>query len=349
MTGITLADIQRIEMERNVHLPDARAAAVANEAKTVAGFIRADEVQVKPVDWLVTDWLARDALAGLVGPSGSCKTFVAVAWACSVATGAPWTGCEVKRGAVFILAGEGRNGLRKRIEGWSKHTGVSIEGAPLYLASKLPRLDQLTTVTIMAEIDALADQLPAGTAPALIVIDTVARAITGDENSSEHMGVLIECSDWMRERFPGCTVLLVHHTGHGDSGRARGSSAFYAALDSEALAKPLKSGDIQLHATKCKDWAPPAPAQFRRQSVAITVPGLEDPTSTLVLVKTEIVSVHDQIAKHNKMVEQVIALKASGTPIRKIAEETGLSKSKVDRLLKDQSPALPAWEVGFHD
>lgn len=309
------------------------AAEQEHQKKFVARFVRADEVEVQPVDWLVEDWLARDSLAGLVGPSGSCKTFVAIDWACCVATATRWLGNAAAPGAVFMLAGEGRNGLRKRIEGWSKHRQVPIEGAPLYLASQLPRIDQITTTAIIDEVEALAKA--SGVPPALVVIDTVARAISGDENSSEHMGLLVQCADWIRERFPGCTVLLVHHTGHGDASRARGSSAFYAALDSEALAKPLKSGDVQLHASKCKDWAPPSPLQLRRQSVPVTVPGLDKPTSTLVMEATEMESIADRIAKQN----EITRLKAEGKSIRAIADETGVPRSTVARMVSDDREA----------
>lgn len=313
--------------------------------KPLAGFTRADQVQVRPVDWLIEGWLARDSLAGLVGPSGSCKTFIALDWACRVATGTPWHGCEVQRGAVFILAGEGRNGLRKRIEGWSTHTGVSIEGAPLYLAAQLPPLDMPATAGIIEEIDAMADAVffeNGGAEPALVLIDTVARALVGDENSSEAMGALVKSADWLRERWPGCTVLAVHHTGHNNNGRARGSSAFYAALDSEALVRPLRSGDLQVFGSKCKDWAPPRPMQFRRHEVAITLPGTDLQTSTLVLVNTEMTTSEDRTA-------EVAELKAAGKTVRQIAEETGIPRSTVSRMLKDQKDARPIWEQEFDE
>lgn len=313
--------------------------------KPPAGFTRADQVEVRPVDWLIEGWLARDTLAGLIGPSGSCKTFLGLDWACRVATGTSWCGCEVKRGAVFILAGEGRNGLRKRIEGWSIHTGIGIEGAPLYLATQLPRLDLTTTAGIIAEIDALADAVffeNGGADPALILIDTVARALVGDENSSEAMGQLIDAADWLRERWPGCTVLAVHHTGHNNNGRARGSSAFYAALDSEALVKPLTSGELQVFGSKCKDWSPPRPMQFRRHEVEITLPGTGLQASTLVLVNTEMTKSGDRTA-------EVAALKAAGKTIRQIAEETGIPKSTVSRLLSDPKDARPVWEQEFDE
>lgn len=315
------------------------------KAKPLANFTRADQVEVRPVDWLVAGWIAQDSLAGAVGPSGSCKTFYALDVACCVATKTAWNGCEVTQGAVFVLAGEGRNGLRKRIEGWSVHNGVSIEGAPLYLASSLPKLTEMTNVAgIIAEIDQVVEQLVHdnnGITPALIVIDTVARAMSGEnENSAEVMGALIANMDWLRERWPGCTVLSVHHTGHDIQSRARGSSAYYAALDSEVVLKPVKSGDVQLFATKGKDWDLARPMQFRRQTVDITIPGTTATTSTLVLVDTGSVSTPvDRKAEVREM-------KAQGKSVREIAKETGIPRSTVDRLLKSEKPI---WKVEFGD
>lgn len=310
--------------------------------KPTAGFTRADQVQIKPVDWLIENWIARDSLAGIVGPSGSCKSFLAVDWACRVATGTPWQGNAVKRGAVFILAGEGRNGLRKRIEGWSAHNNIRIEGAPLYLATQLPRLDHITTAALMEEVDALAAEASDDSAaqPALIIVDTLARAMAGDENSSKDMGLMIECADWLRERYPGCVVALVHHSGHGPQNRARGSSAFYAALDSEVQLKPLKSGDVQLWASKAKDWQLARPMQFRRHKVDITVPGADEPTSTLVLANMVMETPKDRSA-------EVAELRAQKKSIREISEATGIPKSTVSRLLKDDKQEVPVWEQEF--
>jgi len=78
-------------------------------------FTRADHIEHKPVDWLIENWIARDSLVGLVGQPGACKSFLALDLACRVATGTHWHGCSVKRGQVFLLAGEGMGGLRKRI------------------------------------------------------------------------------------------------------------------------------------------------------------------------------------------------------------------------------------------
>lgn len=306
-----------------------------------AQFTRADQVEIQSVDWLVHGWLARDSLAGLVGPSGACKSFLAIDWACRIATGTAWGGRDVSKGAVFVLAGEGRNGLRKRIEGWSRHNSVSIAGAPLYLSANMPALsDPLTAAELAVEIDRMAEEMffSTGIDPALIVIDTVARAMAGkNENSAQDVGELVASMDRLREMW-GATVLAVHHTGHKRPESARGSSAFYAALDSEAVLTPGKGNALRLSATKCKDWEPPWPIGLKSRAVEIELPGVEEIASTLVLEEC------DAMPCIKGQEDQVFALKARGLGIREIASQTGLSKSKVGRMIKE---AKSVWEQDF--
>lgn len=308
-------------------------------SKLVANFTRADMVEVRPVDWLVDHYVPRDALVGLTGPSGCGKTFDAIGLACCVATGTPWYGNTVSKGAVFIIAGEGRNGLRKRIEGWSVYHGVPIENAPLYLAGSMPPMtDPLNTAAVIAEIEAMADFLlfeGGGVEPSLIILDTVARAMAGkNENSAQDMGELIESMDWMRQQWQA-TVLAVHHTGHDVTSRARGSSSFYAALDAEFMVKADKAGNVLLVPSKAKDWEPPARLNRKRVKVEIRMPGSEVVTSTLVLaeqtVPPEPVDPADQVA----------ALRDQGMTVREIAQETGIPRSTVSRLLQAGKPQEP--------
>src|SRR5699024_11134789 len=59
---------------------------------------RIGEITLKPTDWLIRDFLVRDTLAGLIAPPGACKSFLAIDWACRVATGVNWNEHEVKPG-----------------------------------------------------------------------------------------------------------------------------------------------------------------------------------------------------------------------------------------------------------
>lgn len=202
---------------------------MVNGDRKIVAFTRADSITLEPIDWLIEGWLVRNTLAGLVGPSGSCKSFLGIDWACRVATGTQWFGRRVEQGAVFYLAGEGRGGLRKRIAGWEHATGVPIAGAPLFVADSLPSLrDDLSVAAVISEIEQIAEQVffEAGALePSLIVVDTLARAMHGgDENSAADMGQIVAGLDWLRERWR-CCVLSVHHTGHSEGAQDRARAA----------------------------------------------------------------------------------------------------------------------------
>jgi hypothetical protein len=103
-------------------------------------------------------------------------------------------------------------------------------------------------------------------APALIVIDTVARNFgPGDENSTKDMTAFVAACDRLREQTGAC-ILLVHHSGHGDKTRARGSIALKGALDWE-YGMVAKSGAVHVTCTKAKDAEPPSPKAFRLTTV----------------------------------------------------------------------------------
>jgi hypothetical protein len=66
--------------------------------------------------------------------------------------------------------------------------------------------------------------------------------------------------DRLNDEFD-CASLIVHHAGHGEKGRARGSSALKGALDAEY--KISKQDDrIRMSCTKMKDDAEPEPMCF---------------------------------------------------------------------------------------
>src|SRR3546814_2367266 len=92
----------------------------------------------------------------------------------------------------------------RRFNGWAQYHGVSLEGAPIFLADRLPPLhDRLTAAEVIETIKRIADELffnSGGIDPSLIVVDTVARALAGaDENSASDVGRLVDAFDWRSE------------------------------------------------------------------------------------------------------------------------------------------------------
>ena len=309
------------------------------QTRPIVVFTRADMVRFAPTDWLIERWLVRNTLAGLVGPSGAGKSFLAIDWACRIATGAEWLGSAVKRGGVFYLAGEGQAGIRKRIAAWEGYHGVSVDGHPLYVGDTLPFLtDDLQAAATVAAIEELEDELffnCGGVEPALVVVDTVARAMGGaNENDAGDMGRLIGTMDWFRTRWGAC-VLAVHHTGHAEPGRARGSSAFKAALDSEFLLT-AKDAQVRLAVTKGKDWESPAALVLEKHVVPVEIIGTDGAPlrdSSLVLRPDNEAAVADLRRR------QAYRLRKDGVSYRQIASELGVAKSTVERWLGSESHA----------
>lgn len=232
-------------------------------------FIRAADLlaNLKPIEWLVKGILETDALSMLFGPSGAGKSFVAVDFACCVSTGTAWLGHSVRQAPVFYVAGEGHSGLARRLAAWQKDRNVSLATADLYKSERaVLLLDKGAAEALADEIAGMVDQgMPV---PGLVVVDTLARNFgDGDENTAADASRFIENVDTLIRKRWKCNVLIVHHSGH-TAERARGSSAFKAAMDQELSVTPKGPGLI-LEVTKMKDAERPAGKALTLKTVEV--------------------------------------------------------------------------------
>jgi hypothetical protein len=125
---------------------------------------------------------------------------------------------------------------------------------PLFIAdTPVQFLDYAEAEAVTA---AVADFAKKHGPPRFVVVDTLARCYGGDENSTQDMSAFVSALDRLRNGF-GCAVFVLHHIGHGDKTRGRGSSVLKGALDFEYSLSAV--GDIRtLACTKSKDHeAPP--------------------------------------------------------------------------------------------
>jgi AAA domain len=220
----------------------------------------------QPVEYLVDELIEHPSLLMLFGAPSAGKSFVAISMAACVATGHPWLGRDVRKGPVFYLAGEGHAGVSRRLRAWEIETGVSLEVAPLFV-SKLPA--QLMNAENAKMVEQAINELCAKhETPALIVIDTLARNMgSGDESSNADIGQFVAAIDGMRHRL-GCTVELVHHSGHLETERARGASALPAAMDASFQMED-KGGTRSLTQKKSKESELAAPIPLTLKEVPI--------------------------------------------------------------------------------
>jgi phage/plasmid primase-like uncharacterized protein len=114
-------------------------------------FTRADSLELTEIKWVVDDYIEADSLAQVFGDPGGGKSFVAIDLACCVATGKPWHGHDVKQGSVFYIAGEGHNGLARRLKAWQIGNGTSLAGVPLYKSHRAAQLYDATEAAVVAE------------------------------------------------------------------------------------------------------------------------------------------------------------------------------------------------------
>jgi hypothetical protein len=228
------------------------------------------------INWLVKGMIEADSIGQLFGPSGGGKSFVALDLSLSIATGTRWNDRETLQGVVLYLAGEGRTGLKRRVKAWHVTNRNNVISAFNMSRHTVPIDD-----TAVNRITEAGRQIEAGTGHSvkLVVVDTLARHLVGDENSTREMGAFITACETIRGNFPGCTLLIVHHTGNSEEAktRSRGSSALKAAMDFE-----LHCDKGALTCTKMKDADEPAPVLFKLRPVQIGTDENGEPVTSCV-------------------------------------------------------------------
>jgi len=234
-------------------------------------FTRADSLELTEIKWVVDDYIEADSLAQVFGDPGGGKSFVAIDLACCVATGKPWHGHDVKQGSVFYIAGEGHNGLARRLKAWQIGNGTSLAGVPLYKSHRAAQLYDATEAAVVAEsIKQLSAE--ANCIPSMIVIDTLARNHGGDENSTQDMNAFIQHLDVYLRQPWRCCVMVVHHSGVADKDRSRGSTALKGALDAEYKCQlDSNSKTIAFESKKMKDAEMPSPKNFQITQVDLPI------------------------------------------------------------------------------
>lgn len=247
------------------------------------------DLEVRPPDYLIAGTLEAESFACLFGMSGGGKSFMAIDWALSLASGTPWHGRAVKQAPVVYINGEGQGDLTRRLEAWGIARKVDPQAVPFFLSRTAAQLSEPASLeAVTRAIEAAAERVGD---PGLIVLDTLARNAGGiDENSAKDMGQVVRACDHLRETF-AATVLLVHHSGKNPEQGARGSSALRAAVDTEFHCNSDRRG-IRLGMTKSKSGPlPDAPLRFRLvesgQSAVLEVDDAQGPREPGDLPKAE--------------------------------------------------------------
>ena len=257
---------------------------------------------IQPPQWLIKRFVSADSLTTLFGSPGCGKSFVAIDMACCIAAGQEWNGNRTATGQVLYIAGEGHVGFARRLTAWQGVHGI-IPPNRLFVST---RSIAFNPAGLQAVLDAIAEL---SDVPVLIVIDTLATVIDGNENDAADMARFIRALKAMQVRTQAA-VLVVHHTGHGDKSRARGHSSLNGAIDTE-LKLERTDGNGTLTCTKQKDGEEPQPVGYAlTQAVIGTDEDGDDITSCTV---TYSVADTSDEGKRKPSASQTIALRALHT------------------------------------
>ncbi len=233
------------------------------------------EVMTRPdPEFLIERVLVAGATSLLTAKHASFKSFIALDMALCVATGKPWHGFKVKRGAVVYIAAEGAAGIKKRARAWLDYHDEATPENFLVLDVPVQIADEATRAAFIAEVLALE--------PALIILDTLARCAVGlEENSSKDMGNFADALGKLAHAT-GAHILTVHHNNKG--GDYRGSSAVPAAVDTH-LSLERKGDTVTLEILKQKDAEEIGPLFFEKKDVSIA--GTQGQAHSIVFERLE--------------------------------------------------------------
>jgi hypothetical protein len=226
--------------------------------------------------WAVKHVIPERGLGFIFGASGAFKSFVALDYALHRAYGQRWLGRKTKQAIPVYLAAEGgAAGIHKRIRAWHADRGMVWEECPMRVIT--------TPLTLRTQSSALREVIErVGVEPGDVIVDTMSQTFSGNENSNDEVADYLRAIGTDLRDGLGCTVSVIHHTGHVATERPRGASAIIANCD---FAIGVHRDEKEMLATvefaKVKDEERPGPVTFDLRRVEMGHDEDGDPITSL--------------------------------------------------------------------
>jgi KaiC/GvpD/RAD55 family RecA-like ATPase len=267
---------------RQKSVDDAKRRANVHEPGPALDTVWADDIAVNlDTGGAVDGLLPGTGLGVIYGESGCGKTFVAVDLACHVAAGLPWRGMDVEQGVVIYVAAEAPESLKRRVWAWKERH--EVEHLPVLVVQSTVDLLNGDTDAIVELVSRVTDERGR---VALVVIDTLARSMNGNENSPEDMGKYVASCARIREAGDTLTM-VVHHAGKDLARGARGHSSLRAATDVELEVTKGEDGAGNVAVTKARDELDNGRFGFRLEPVELGTNAKGRTVTTCVAVEAE--------------------------------------------------------------
>jgi len=286
--------------------------------------IYADEIDTEEhTEYVVEDWLPAESICLLYAPKDHLKSFIAVDWFMSIATGESWKGFDVEQGACVYIAGEGNRGLKQRFKAWCIHKGVELKTQPIALSIVPMQVLDKNNIEIWAKYLKQA-QNKLGEPIRLVVIDTLATNFGhGDENSPTDMArFLARLKIYIQAEF-NCSVLVVHHTGKDVSKGSRGGSSIEGNSDCVFTLKREDKDEhrVILHCKHTRDSERPPDLILKAATVELGYKDRKGYPVTSLILNMEL----------SEFEQTVLNMTRTGKGQRLIAEEMGKSKTTIQK------------------
>ena len=241
-----------------------------------------DDIKVSTESaYLVKGLIPRGGLTVVWGPPKCGKTFFVSDLALHVALGWDYRGRRVKQGSVVYLVLEGSRGFKARIAAFKLKHMETYAGPPVpFHIIDVP-------VKLAADhvhlIEAIKSQL--AETPALVVIDTLNRSLSGSESSDADMAAFIQAADAVRFEL-NCATIVVHHSGW-DTSRMRGHTSLPGALDAEIGVTKNEAKEIISEVLRMKDGEEGDILASKLEKVDLGDDEDGDPISACIIVPIE--------------------------------------------------------------
>jgi hypothetical protein len=237
---------------------------------------------IAPAQWLIEGIMLEETLVILAAPGESGKTLLMLDMCLCIATGAPWKGRKVRRGAIAYISAEGKRGFGKRLRAWKLHHDIPVRySVPLYpLFAAVPLLSAQHQAYLSQAIRALPEL------PKVVVIDTLSQCTTGVDENTAAMASAIAAADRIKMEF-GCAVAILHHsTKYGE--RMRGHSSLRDNVDTQILlAKDEATKTVTVKCGKQRDEDHFSPIVLRFKKVYLDEEAVES-SAVLTLSETRV-------------------------------------------------------------
>ncbi len=227
---------------------------------------RAELRELPKPEPLIEGWLDLRTSVVVIGDTGTNKTFAILGWACSIATGLPWLDNPVlvDPTPVLLVVGEGGSGLDDRIAAWeAANGGVSVD-------ENLMVLLQPSSINDAGFWSQLAEFAVAG-GYRFVALDTFS-SLAPDADETTDAAMVVRRMSELAAGIDG-TVVLAHHTGWSDKGRARGGSQLEANPDAVIVLQKADPDNpesvVSIRRKKVKDGPSGEVVHVRRAMVAV--------------------------------------------------------------------------------